>query len=74
MPETYTVRGEGQTVELVLHRRHGARGRTLIAETLRINPGLAALGAWLPPGTQFLLPDLPAETATVRPRKSLFKD
>lgn len=74
MPDKFTVRGEGLTVELVLHRKYGVRGRSLVEETMRINPGLAGLGAFLPLGTTFSIPELPAQTGLVRVRKSLFKD
>jgi len=73
MPEQFTVMGEGLTVELILHRMYGVRGRSLVEETLRSNPGLAALGPFLPLGTTFTPPDLPPPTAVTRPRKSLFR-
>lgn len=74
MPEKFTVRGEGLTVELVLHRKYGVRGRSLVEETMRINPGLADLGAFLPLGSSFTIPELKAQTSLARVRKSLFKD
>ena len=73
MAEPFTVMGEGLTVELILHRMYGIRGRALVEETLRSNPGLAALGPFLPLGTIFMPPDLPPQTAASRPRKSLFR-
>jgi phage tail protein X len=73
MAETFTVRGEGLTVELALHRRYGVRGRELVAKTFDINPGLAGLGSSLPLGTRFTLPDLPKDSATVTRRISLFR-
>lgn len=62
MPETYIVRQEGLSLDLVLWRRYGRRGQDLVARTLGSNVGLAALGPILPVGTKILLPDLPAET------------
>lgn len=73
MPESFTVRGEGLTVELVLHRRYGVRGRELVRDAFDLNPGLAGLGAVLPLGTQLLIPDLPQQRTTVTRRISLFR-
>ncbi|WP_137136605.1 tail protein X [Rhizobium sp. FKY42] len=74
MPETFTVRGEGLTVELVLHRKYGVRGRELVNETLKLNPGLAELGAVLPLGASFTIPDLPPQKEVRVQQKSLFRD
>lgn len=74
MPEKITVRGIGLTVELLLHRKYGVRGRDLLNEALRINPGLADRGAILPLGTSFLMPDLPAQEVSRVQQRSLFKD
>lgn len=74
MAEPFTVRGEGLTVELVLHRLYGLRGRELVEQTFRDNPALASHGTFLPLGTVFTPPDLPAQTAVAKPRRSLFKD
>lgn len=74
MPETFTVRGAGLTVELVLHRKYGVRGRELMSETLQTNPGLAGAGPVLPLGISFTIPDLPAPAATRIQQRSLFKD
>lgn len=63
MPETITVMGEGLSLDLILWRKHGVRGRALVEAALAMNPGLAGLGPILPLGAQFVLPDLPAETA-----------
>ncbi len=46
------------TVELVLHRKYGVRGRELMSETLQTNPGLAGAGPVLPLGISFTIPDL----------------
>ena len=74
MPEKITVRGVGLTVELLLHRKYGVRGRKLINEALRINPGLADQGAILPLGTSLLLPDLPVQKVSRVQQRNLFKD
>ncbi|WP_281978790.1 tail protein X [Pseudorhizobium flavum] len=74
MAEPFTVKGEGLTVELVLHRLYGLRGRELVEQTFRDNPGLAAHGTFLPLGAVFTPPDLPPRTVVAKPRKSLFKD
>lgn len=73
MAETVTVKGEGITVDLLLWRRYGVRGRRLVEETLARNPGLAQLGQFLPLGTVVILPDLPVQEEPA-PRKvvSLF--
>lgn len=72
MAETFTVRGEGLTVDLVLWRKYGLRGRSLIEATLDANPGLGKLGPYLPLGTVFTIPNLPAETTPAVNRVSLF--
>lgn len=72
MTETVTVRGEGLTVDLILHRRYGIRGRELIAQTYELNAGLADLGAFLPLGTRVILPDLPIQQTPTVQRVSLF--
>lgn len=61
MHETIIVRGEGITLDLILWRRHGVRGQALVADTLSISPGLAALGPILPLGTSVTIPDLPPQ-------------
>ena len=56
-----TVRSiEGDTVDLVCWRELG-QTEEVLEETVERNPGLAALGAILPPGTQL---DLPEPSAT----------
>ena len=62
--ETIIVRGEGITLDLILWRRHGVRGQALVADTLSISPGLAALGPFIPPGTSAIIPDLPPQPTT----------
>lgn len=61
--ETIIVRGEGITLDLILWRRHGVRGQALVADTLSINPGLAALGPFIPLGASVIIPDLPPQPA-----------
>lgn len=63
MAETITVRGEGITLDLLLYRRYGVRGRALLPATLAANPGLAARGAVIPLGTKVQLPELSTQTA-----------
>ncbi|NMG39791.1 phage tail protein [Chelativorans sp. ZYF759] len=71
--ERMVVQGEGITLDLILWRLHGVRGRGLVEAALAANAGLADAGAELPIGTVVLLPALPAETAPApRPVISLF--
>jgi phage tail protein X len=77
MSTTIKVAGNGITVELLLWRHGKRRGQTSerLAETLELNPGLAALGPILPLGTKVVIPDLPAPSKTTRttaPAVSLF--
>ncbi|WP_439604743.1 tail protein X [Shinella sp.] len=60
MAETVIVRGEGLTVDLLLWRKYGVKGRALVEATFALNAGLAALGPVLPLGTSVTLADLPA--------------
>lgn len=73
MPQTFQIRRQGMTVELLLHQAYGVEGRSLLEETLAKNPGLSGLGSFLPLGTVLTIPDKPAANATVfRPVVSLF--
>lgn len=72
MPETITVRGENITIDLLLWRKYGVRGRSLLERTYDLNQDLALLGPVLPLGTMVTLPDLAAETAEARQVVSLF--
>jgi phage tail protein X len=73
MPQTFQIRRENMTVELLLHQAYGVEGRSLLEETLAKNPGLPGLGSFLPLGTVLTIPDKPAATATAfRPVISLF--
>jgi len=71
---TVTVEGEGVVLDAILARKFGAvRARSLVAETLGLNPGLASLGPVLPLGTVITLPNPPSvDTFTARPVVSLF--
>lgn len=72
MTESVTVKGEGLTLDLILWRRYGVRGRSLVEAALAANPGLAMLGPELPLGTVIIIPDLPPQTTAVQSRVSLF--
>ncbi|MBS8259716.1 phage tail protein [Roseibium polysiphoniae] len=72
MPETITVRGDNLTLDLLLWRRYGVRGRELMEQALTLNPDLAAVGPILPLGTQITLPDLPEQTTAARQVVTLF--
>jgi len=54
--ETVTVSRENTTLDLLLFRRFGAAGQTLLEAVLDANPGLARIGAVLPVGTIVTLP------------------
>lgn len=58
-----TVKGEGITLDLLLWRAYGVRGRSLLEDTLAQNVGVGRLGTTIPMGTEVTLPDLPAEDA-----------
>ncbi len=60
--QSVTVKGEGITLDLLLWRAFGVRGRILLEDTLALNVDVARLGTIIPMGTKVLLPDLPAET------------
>ena len=79
MATTVKVAGVGITLELLLWRHGKRRGATSarLAETLALNPGIAALGPFLPLGTSVTIPDLPPVTDRQRaaaPAVSLFDD
>lgn len=61
MPRTITIEREGITLDALLWRVHGVRGRGLLEETYAINTGLAAVGMLLPQGTVVIIPDLPVQ-------------
>ncbi|KAB2752914.1 tail protein X [Brucella anthropi] len=59
--QTITVKGEGITLDLLLWRAYGVRGRSLIEKSLSLNVDMARLGTVIPMGTKVILPDLPPE-------------
>lgn len=65
MGRTITVRGEGITVDLLLWREYGVKGKRALKATLDLNPGVAGLGPVLPLGTAVTLADLPVEQRAV---------
>lgn len=71
--KTITVKGEGITLDLLLWRAYGVRGRGLLEEAFSLNTNLARLGVVIPMGTVVRLPDLPAiESGQSRDVVSLF--
>ncbi|WP_062111164.1 tail protein X [Aureimonas sp. AU40] len=65
MPTRITTRGRPLVLDEILAAEFGAElARTLLTATLDLNPGLAQLGAFIPPGTDLLLPDRPTVSAT----------
>jgi phage tail protein X len=54
--ETVTVESEGVTVARIVWRRFRRRAPGLVEAILASNPGLAALGAYLPVGTVVRIP------------------
>jgi len=59
--QTIIVKGEGITLDLLLWRAYGVRGRSLVESTLAFNTDLASLGVIIPMGMAVNLPDLPPE-------------
>lgn len=53
---------QGETVDLVCFSWYG-RTRDVTEAVLSANPGLAARGAILPPGTKITMPDITSPTA-----------
>lgn len=62
---------EGDTVDLVAFRYRGATAAVTEA-IYKLNPGLAALGVFLPAGTLVLLPDRASGVAVVRAVKRIW--
>lgn len=54
--EKVVVRGDGITLPLLIWRRFRKPMPGLVERTLDINPGLAARGIFLDPGTEVLIP------------------
>ncbi len=57
MPESVTIRGDAILLDILLVRRFGFAGQTLLEYTLELNPGLAEKGSVIPIGETVLLPD-----------------
>ena len=73
MPERIVVQSEGMMLDLLLWRRYGRLGQTLVDEAYRLNRRLADVGVILPLGTIVLMPDLPpTPRAPLRRAVSLF--
>lgn len=66
MPETYTVKQQHLSLDLILWRRFGRPGQRLVEQAYVLNPGLAALGPILPVGTVVLLPDYMRPTTRLK--------
>lgn len=58
--ERVVVKGDGITLSRLLWRRFQRPVPGQLARTLDANPGLAALGPYIPPGTSVTIP-LPGE-------------
>ncbi len=69
MASIYTTR-QGETIDLACLSHYGRTARVVEA-VLDANPGLAALGAILPLGTQIVMPDIPS-VSVERPLISLW--
>ncbi|WP_338606847.1 tail protein X [Pelagibacterium nitratireducens] len=71
--ETINVSRAHTTLDLILFRRFGATGQSLLESVLDANPGLARKGAELPIGTVVVLPERPATVSPgARPVVDLF--
>jgi phage tail protein X len=70
--DAVTIRGEGITLDLLLWRKYGVRGQSLVEAAFDANPGLSDLGPVLPLGTRVLIPDLPVEARPAEPLITLF--
>lgn len=68
--KTVTVTSEGWTVDRITWEALGDPSPAPVEETLRLNPGLAALGAILPVGTTLTIPDPPS---TRTPERSIVR-
>jgi len=66
--ELVTVEGEFISVSLIIWRRFRRPMPRLLEQILDLNPGLAALGPYLPVGTRFNMPvPTPREPALLEP-------
>lgn len=66
MPVSIEIKGEGLTFDLLLWRKYGRPGQSMLTETLKLNPGLSKLGPFLPLRAVVYLPDPPNPRRTVR--------
>lgn len=73
MAERIVIRGDNITLDLLLWRRFGQIGHSLVEAAHSLNPGLAALGPVLPFGTSVALPDLPRASTYREQPVSLFE-
>ncbi|MCT8999226.1 tail protein X [Chelativorans intermedius] len=69
--ETITVQDDQMTLDLLLWRRFRRQIPGIVERTLKMNPGLADLGIFLPLGTKVIVPidqpdSEPKERPTVR--------
>lgn len=55
------VSREQMTVDLIVWQTFGRQDGALVERTFELNPGLAALGPFLPVGTELELPEASAE-------------
>lgn len=71
MAEVIEIRRDGMTVDLLCHEYYGATaGHT--ERVLDQNPGLAALGPVLPPGTRVTMPERASVEAPAAPSIALW--
>jgi phage tail protein X len=70
MPTIYTTR-QGETVDLACQSFYG-RTAEVTERVLDANPGLAALGPFLPMGTKIVMPDIAMRKAA-RPLVKLYE-
>lgn len=72
MTETLVVTTDRTPLDLLLFRRFKREVPGLVEATLATNPGLAALGPYLPVGTVVVTPVPAAASAATRPLVSLY--
>lgn len=72
MTETLVVKTERTTLDLLLFRRFKREAPGLVEAVLAANPGLAAMGPYLPVGTSVVVTPPEPETAPARPLVSLY--
>lgn len=61
--KTMIVEGDGIALDRLLFEATGRED--MVPAVLDVNPGLAAIGPVLPPGTRVLIPEPPAATEAV---------